>query len=88
MAAGKPILVAQHKIIDPVLLSGCGLIVENDEYAIIDGVHQLLSLSESERSDLGQKGKEYALKHHSYELLSKKYLQILNESARAEDVAI
>ena len=88
MAAGKPILVAQRKIIDPVLLSGCGLIVENDETAIIDGVHQLLNLSESERSEMGQKGKEYALKHHSYELLSKKYLQILNDCAKIEDVAI
>ena len=77
MAAGIPILSAQNGINDPVSQSGCGIIVKNEPEEIKKGIYQFLSMSESEREKMGEKGKEY-VKSFSYELLSKKYIQLFD----------
>lgn len=77
MAAGIPILSAQNGINDPVSQSGCGIIVKNETEEIKKGIYQFLSMSELEREKMGEKGKEY-VKSFSYELLSKKYIQLFD----------
>ena len=61
----------------PVSQSGCGIIVKNETEEIKKGIYQFLSMSELEREKMGEKGKEY-VKSFSYELLSKKYIQLFD----------
>jgi len=79
MAAAKPILSAQSGIIDPVKESGAGLIVDNTPKGIIDGLLQFSRMSPSDRKQLGEKGKEFVFKYHTYSQLSTSYLQILEQ---------
>ena len=77
MAAGIPILSAQNGINDPVRQSNCGIIVENKSDTIKKGINQFLSMSESERKKMGEKGKTY-VKAFTYEELAKKYIQLFD----------
>ena len=77
MLAGKPILDSNNLIKDPVELSGCGIIVEPDSSeAIVTGIVQLFEMSDGQRLDMGQLGREYVKKHHSIEHLSNEYMKL------------
>ena len=78
MAAGIPILSAQNGINDPVRQSGCGIIVHNNPEEIKKGLNQFLSMSETERKKMGEKGSIY-VKAFTYEKLAKKYIQLFNQ---------
>lgn len=74
MLASKPVLVSSNRIKDPVELSGCGIIVKPDSAeAIKDGILSLYALTPEQREALGNKGKEYVKKYHSFDYLSDKY---------------
>ena len=77
MLAAKPILDSNNLIKDPVELSGCGIIVKPDSTeAIVKGVLELKRMSKKERSEMGQKGKEYVLKNHSIKELALQYSKL------------
>ena len=77
MLAGKPILDSNNLIKDPVELSGCGIIVEPDSSeAIVTGIVQLFEMSDEQRLDMGQLGRDYVKKHHSIEHLSNEYMKL------------
>lgn len=77
MLAGKPILDSNNLIKDPVELSGCGIIVEPDSSeAIVTGIVELFEMSDIQRLDMGQLGREYVKKHHSIEHLSNEYMKL------------
>jgi glycosyltransferase involved in cell wall biosynthesis len=77
MLAGKPILDSNNLIKDPVELSGCGIIVEPDSSeAIVTGIVELFEMSDVQRLDMGQLGREYVKKHHSIEHLSDEYMKL------------
>lgn len=79
MLAKKPILESSALIKDPVELSKCGIIVEpEDSKAIEEGVLIFLNMSNEERLKIGLKGYDYAIKYHSFEYLSKKYIKLFN----------
>jgi hypothetical protein len=70
MASGKPILSAHHGIQDPVVKSGCGIIVKNDYKGIEEGLKQFVNMNPNERMEMGLLGKEYVKDQHSYNRLS------------------
>jgi glycosyltransferase involved in cell wall biosynthesis len=77
MLAGKPILDSNNLIKDPVELSGCGIIVEPDSSeSIVTGIVELFEMSDGQRLDMGQLGREYVKKHHSIEHLSNEYMKL------------
>lgn len=77
MLAGKPILDSNNFIKDPVELSGCGIIVKPDSAkSIVDGIICLLNMNSDERREMGEKGKQYVLKHHSIEILANQYSKL------------
>jgi glycosyltransferase involved in cell wall biosynthesis len=77
MLAGKPILDSNNFIKDPVELSGCGIIVKPDSTkAIADGIEQLYAMEESQRKEMGQKGKNYVSKHHNIKHLATLYSEL------------
>jgi glycosyltransferase involved in cell wall biosynthesis len=78
MASGKPILAAHYGINDPVAKSGCGIIVENEYDHIEAGLMKFKSMSVSERISMGEIGKEYVGKYHTYTNLSLKFFKAIN----------
>lgn len=80
MMSGKPVIHSIDAGNDIVAESGCGISVppENPE-AIAKAIIEISNMSESERSELGLRGKEFIETHHDYVMLAKKFLAVLNE---------
>ncbi|MGZ8318267.1 MAG: glycosyltransferase family 4 protein [Telluria sp.] len=78
MMAARPILHSVDAGNDPVLEAGCGLTVApEDADAVARGVRSLMAMAPHERSALGQRGKNYALRNLSYPVLGQRFLNIL-----------
>lgn len=77
MMAGRVVLHAVDAGNDPVGEARCGLTVEPDNpAAAVAGIRELLSSSEFEREQMGQRGREFVLKRHTYPVLAKSFLAI------------
>jgi glycosyltransferase involved in cell wall biosynthesis len=75
MMAGRPVLMAGDSGNDAVSEAGCGLTVKpEDPQAVAHGIRTLLALSEDERKAMGRRGREFALKNHTYAVLAQKFL--------------
>jgi glycosyltransferase involved in cell wall biosynthesis len=71
MAAGRPILFAGHISHDYVQLARCGITVApRDPHAIAAAVKTFLGMTQAERSVLGERGRQYATVHHSWDVLA------------------
>jgi glycosyltransferase involved in cell wall biosynthesis len=80
MMAGRPVLCAIRAGNDPVSEAGCGLTIEPESpQAIVQGLRDLAELSPEERDQMGRRGREYILKHHSYPVLAGKFLDIMRK---------
>jgi glycosyltransferase involved in cell wall biosynthesis len=79
MYAGKPILYAINSGNKPVEEANCGISVdaENPD-AIANGILKLYNLSQEERSKLGENGKNYVLKYHTYKYIADKLEEVIN----------
>jgi glycosyltransferase involved in cell wall biosynthesis len=80
MYAGKPILHAYSGTKDIVKIANAGISCEAynvDE--IVDSIYKFLEMSKNEMRKMGQNGKNYVLKYHTYEHLAKKYIEIFND---------
>ena len=76
MMAGKPVLHAVEAGNDPVGDARCGLTVSPDDpRAIADGLRQLAALTPRQRRSLGERGRAYVLRHHSYPVLAQQFLR-------------
>jgi glycosyltransferase involved in cell wall biosynthesis len=78
MYAGKPILYAINSGNRPVEEANCGISVdaENPD-AIANGILKLYNLSQEERKKLGENGKNYVLKYHTYKSIADKFEEII-----------
>jgi glycosyltransferase involved in cell wall biosynthesis len=75
MMAARPILHAVEAGNDPVAEAGCGLTVApEDPQAVADGILNLLAMRPESRTLLGQRGRRYALAHHTYPVLGRRFL--------------
>ena len=80
MYAGKPILHAYSGTENIVKIANAGISCEAynvDE--IVDSIYKFLEMSKNEMRKMGQNGKNYVLKYHTYEHLAKKYIEIFND---------
>lgn len=78
MMAGKPIINAIEAGNDPVAESGCGISVPaEDSQAIANAVVKLYQMDDKQRNVMGEKGREYVLKHHDYRVLAQRFLDIM-----------
>lgn len=78
MMAGKPVLHSVEAGNDPVGEAGCGLTVQPESpQAVAEGVRTLLAVSETERIEMGMRGREFVLAHHTYPVLAQKFLDAI-----------
>lgn len=71
MMSGKPILYAVDAPNNYVMDYHCGVSVEPESVeALEQGIRQLYTMSENEREDLGQNGRQAVLEHFTYEKLA------------------
>lgn len=78
LMAGRPVLHAIDAWNDDVAASGCGVsVAPEDPRAIADGVLRLLRTSSGERAEMGERGRRFILEHHSYDVLSARFLEAL-----------
>lgn len=58
--------------------SNCGITVPaEDPDAVVKAVMDIRNLSEDEKNNLGQNGKDYVLENHTYRGLAEKFLDAL-----------
>jgi glycosyltransferase involved in cell wall biosynthesis len=75
MMAARPVLHAVEAGNDPVSEAGCGLTVAPESPALAaQGIRKLLALSPRERHAMGLCGKRFVMDHHTYPILSERFL--------------
>jgi glycosyltransferase involved in cell wall biosynthesis len=81
MLAGKPVIHAVEAGNDPVVESACGISCEpENSVAVVESVRKLLDCSEEERRFMGQRGRDHVIGHFSYEVLAKRFLDVIEQS--------
>ena len=82
MAAARPIVLAAEAANDPVRDAGCGITVEPDDpAAVADAIRGLRNMAESERAELGSRGRAYVERVHTYARLAERYERVLDPTA-------
>ena len=77
MLAGKPIVQALSAPDDPVTLSRCGLTTPaGDVSSLISSFINIARMPIDERILMGERGREYVLKHHNYCKLANDFLLV------------
>jgi spore maturation protein CgeB len=78
MYSGKPLLLSLDSPNNPAEVSGCSLVVTPESpQEIVRGIKQLVSMTSKARKEMGNLGKSYVIDHHTYQALSKKYLDLI-----------
>jgi glycosyltransferase involved in cell wall biosynthesis len=78
MMAAKPVIHAIEAGNDLVVESGCGLsVAPEDPAGIADAVRRLAGMTADARRAVGERGRRFVLEHHSYDVLSKRFLNAL-----------
>jgi glycosyltransferase involved in cell wall biosynthesis len=78
MMAARPVVHAVEAGNDLVAESGCGVsVAPEDSRAIGDGVRRLATTSADARAEMGARGRKFILEHHTYDVLSQRFLTAL-----------
>jgi glycosyltransferase involved in cell wall biosynthesis len=79
MMAARPVLMAIAAGNDLVSEAGCGITVEPENpQAVACGINYLMSFTEDERNNMGNRGRAFVLQHHTYPVLAQKFLAACN----------
>jgi glycosyltransferase involved in cell wall biosynthesis len=79
MYAAKPIIHAINTKNDIVTMANCGLLIEAENpQAIADAILKLYRMSPEKRAKLGENGRKYVIRNHSYEVLARKFDTLLS----------
>ena len=78
MAASRPIILAAEAANDVVADAGCGLTVPPDDpTAIADAIRRLRAMPAEDLARLGANGRAYVEREHTYPILARRYLELL-----------
>ena len=62
-------------------MANCGIsITAENEIDIADAILNFYYMKQSQREQLGKNGKNYVLKNHTYDMLAKKYADIIEDT--------
>lgn len=79
MYSGKPIIHAISTEKEIVNIANCGISVEAENPELIaEAIIKLKNMYVESRISMGLNGKEYVINNHSYGILAKKFLEVLN----------
>jgi glycosyltransferase involved in cell wall biosynthesis len=85
MMAAKPIIQAIEAGNDIVLESQCGLTIPpEDAHALAGAIRHLMNLPEAERSEVGERGRQYVINHHDYRILAQQFLAAASANSMSE----
>ena len=75
MMAGCAVLHSVEAGNDPVQEAQCGISVAPESaLAVAKGVRQMIALGADERARMGQRGRDFILRHHTYQVLARRFL--------------
>ena len=79
LASERPVIVAGYgETAELVQRAGAGRVVESEDAAgMAQAIVELASLSEGERTVMGEAGRRYALEHYNREKLGRVFLDVL-----------
>lgn len=78
MMGGKPILYAVNAPNNYILDYSCGLSVASESVeCLVEGIEKLMNMPDEQLNLMGQNGKDAALKHFNYGVLSREFLRII-----------
>ncbi|MCE5286399.1 MAG: glycosyltransferase family 4 protein [Pelosinus sp.] len=78
MMSGKPVISAIYAGNDIVAESGCGLsILPENPQELAQAIIKLYNTAAEDLVIMGESGKKYVKEHHNYEVLAKKFLNVL-----------
>ena len=76
MMGGLPVILAFDAPPTPVMEYGCGYQVDpEDETAVIEAIRKIKSFGESERKEMGEKGRKAILENFTYSKLAEQFLE-------------
>lgn len=76
MMAGCAVLHSVEAGNDPVQEAQCGISVAPESaQAIAEGVRRMVALGAEERARMGRRGREFILRHHTYQVLARRFLE-------------
>lgn len=86
MMAGKPVIQAIRAGNDLVGEAGCGYTIEPENAeALAMAIRKIKSLPPDEQKKMGEAGKQYVLKNHTYEVLAEKFIAVLTRLAQRNE---
>lgn len=78
LGAGLPTIVPFYTRSDPVSESGCGIVTDSDDPAVVaKAIRLLCSMTPADRRDMGRKGKEFAETRLAYAAVAERYLNAI-----------
>ncbi len=78
MMAERPVIHAVEAGNDLVAESGCGFSVPpEDPAAVVGAVRELMAASPESRREMGARGRRHILAHHTYDVLSARFLEAM-----------
>lgn len=78
MYAAKPIIHSNNASNDLIKIANCGIsVAAEDAQEIADAILKLANMSSSERQKMGQNGKDFVMKNHTYKKLANDYISII-----------
>jgi glycosyltransferase involved in cell wall biosynthesis len=84
MMAGRAVLHSVEAGNDPVAEAGCGVTVPpEDARAVANGLLKMMALAPQARKVMGQQGREFVMKRHTYPVLARRFLDALSTSSAA-----
>ncbi|HRW21054.1 MAG TPA: glycosyltransferase family 4 protein [Bacteroidales bacterium] len=80
MMAGKPIIQAINAGNDMVTEANCGVSIEPENVnKLTEAIIKMTKLSDDELNKMGKNGNEYVLRNNSYNILSQKFLKLMEK---------
>ncbi len=80
MLAARPIIYAIDSANKPVDDAGCGITVKpEDKDEIVKAVNEILSWSDEQKKEAGERAKSFVLNHHDYKVLAERFLNELSK---------
>lgn len=78
MMTGCAVLHSVEAGNDPVAEAGCGLTVAPESApAVAEGLRQMAALPAERRREMGRRGREFVLAHHSYPVLARRFIDAI-----------